>query len=52
MMKIKLLLFAISLLVVSSMEAQEKKIGRLADKIFGKNLRFIGNPIVQNSPET
>jgi hypothetical protein len=52
MMKIKLLLFAISLLVVSSMEAQEKKKDRLADKVFGKNLRFIGNPIVQNSPET
>lgn len=32
--------------------AQEKLKWYDPEKIFGKNLRFIGNPIIQNSPET
>lgn len=42
----------IFLVATGVLSAQEKKKGRVADLIFGKNLKFIGNPIVQNSPET
>ncbi|MFN5317997.1 MAG: BamA/TamA family outer membrane protein [Bacteroidia bacterium] len=45
-----LLILSISLSIFA--HAQEKKKGRLFDIFFGKNLRFIGNPILQNSPET
>jgi outer membrane protein assembly factor BamA len=45
-------LLIFSILLCAAVNAQEKKKGRLTDKIFGKNLRFIGNPIIQNSPET
>ena len=45
-------LLIFSILLCGVVHAQEKKKERLKDKIFGKNLRFIGNPIIQNSPET
>lgn len=42
----------IFLLLCSDLIAQEKKEESRFEKFFGKNLRFIGNPIIQNSPET
>lgn len=42
----------LSILLFDAVHAQENKKERLTDKLFGKNLRFIGNPIFQNSPET
>ena len=42
----------IFLVATGVLSAQEKKKGRFKDNLFGKNLRFIGNPIIQNSPET
>ncbi len=48
--KCALLIFGVLLCI--AVHAQEKKKTRLTDKFFGKNLRFIGNPIIQSSPET
>lgn len=48
----RLFLLGCGILLCSLILAQEKKKEPLTDKIFGKNLRFIGNPIIQNSPET
>lgn len=42
----------VGILLCGFVNAQEKNKGQWSDKIFGKNLRFIGNPILQNSPET
>lgn len=47
--------FAILLLIMFAckpLAGQEKLKWYDPEKIFGKNLRFIGNPIIQNSPET
>jgi outer membrane protein assembly factor BamA len=44
--------FLVSMLCAGIVSGQDVKKSSLTDKLFGKNLRFIANPIVQNSPET
>lgn len=51
-MKKTLKFLLICFILTQQASAQEKLKWYEPERIFGKNVRFIGNPIIQNSPET